>query len=162
MSDYIVYSLAKSPLNRLMWSHYGGNHQGFSIEFDFTKNVSKNPLDEFNPLPVNYQSERPIMHDESKYPQGEVLLIKDTEWSYEDEYRIVKEGQGRLVEFNPNHLSSIILGARVKPNTKAIIQDVVFEFNRDHENSLNIYYCELSETKYELVIPGHPEYENRT
>jgi len=170
MSGYIVYCLAKNPLIRLMWSHYANNHAGFAVEFDVTKNLNKDPRlrtdeefeTELGPLPVIYQRERPTMHDKSNGNQAEVLLIKDCVWGYEEEFRVVKQGQPSLVEFDPDYLKSVILGAKVTPDTKAIIQDAVFDFNREHQTDMKIYYAELSKTKYELVIPNHPVYENRS
>lgn len=167
MSNYVVYSLAKSPLNRLMWSHYAHYHQGFSIEFDFSKDLLKDPRlrtiqdwdDDFGPLPVIYQENRPSIHNNNGN-QADVLRTKDSVWEYENEFRIVKEGNRRLVSFDPDYLSSIILGANASNELKTKIQDAVYEFNRDRQTTIKVYYAELSPTKYDLMIPGHPTYEN--
>jgi len=91
---------------------------------------------------------------------GQTLVTKDEIWSYEGEYRMLRLGQRGLVEFNPMGLNAIILGARATPDTKAKIQDTVYELNRSRRNKIDIYYVELSKYTYDLHIPGHPFYEN--
>ena len=171
MNQFLVFSLAKKPLNRLMWSHYSSNHRGFVIEF----NLQRTPIEElpkdaspgqvisssFLPHPVVYQRDRPASYDNiNNDGSPKPLVTKDEVWKYEEEYRILRQGQRGLVEFDPMALSAVILGARVTPSTKAKIQDAVYEVNRKRRTTINIYYAELSETTYDIHIPGHPFYEN--
>lgn len=169
MSQYLVFSLAKNPLIRLMWSHYASNHSGFAIEFDLMPITMQEMAtgnresieNSFLPMPVEYKNERPEIHEENSDRSSLPLFVKDKIWSYEAEYRMLRQGEPSLVGFDPIALSAIILGARVTEATKSKIQDTVFEVNRTRGNKIAIYYAELSEKTFDLHIPGHPYYENK-
>jgi hypothetical protein len=79
----IVCFNAKSE-NLLMWSHYASSHQGFMVEFDPNHNI-------FDPTAfgqVSYSSKRPSIEE---VPYWRLLLTKSPEWSYECEYRLIKD-----------------------------------------------------------------------
>lgn len=97
-----VGCLAEGYDNRLMWSHYGADHQGVCIEYDVT-NLSVNQK-ELLFAPVVY-SRKPVLIPECIINSGvamdpltdtekslltEGLFTKDQIWSYEKEWRIIR------------------------------------------------------------------------
>jgi hypothetical protein len=106
-----VLSLASENTNILMWSHYGNNHNGVCFGFDCSdKDVFKNLKK------VRYQS-----HYEELwgwlYTDDEIvnniLYTKSHQWSYENEYRCVKNNIG-VTNFNIDSLKEIIFGCIVE------------------------------------------------
>jgi hypothetical protein len=104
-----ILSLARSPLNPLMWAHYADAHQGFVIGFD--GNVSGFASTDVNLLPaqlgsVIYTEQKPkheLVTSATMEVGGEfsyrsetleklqrLFLHKPLCWSYEEEVRIVK------------------------------------------------------------------------
>jgi hypothetical protein len=109
-----VLSLASENTNILMWSHYGNNHNGICFGFDCSnedvfKNLKK----------VRYQS-----HYEQLwgwlYTDDEIvnniLYTKSHQWSYENEYRCVKNNIG-ITKFKMESLKEIIFGCIVEKGT---------------------------------------------
>ena len=115
--NYGVLSLTRNPLNSLMWSHYGDDHRGVVIGIDMKK---ANLLDESScVIPANLgeivytstmpQNVLPSSTIESLMSVGNeyrcfrshqydlfknAFLMKDLEWGYEEEVRVVKNIKG--------------------------------------------------------------------
>lgn len=104
-----ILSLTRSPLNPLMWAHYGDGHRGFVIGLDVE--ASGFTSTDMNLVPaqfgsVIYSERRPtqalvssaLMHvgEEFSYrPEiseklQRLFLMKPLCWSYEEEVRVVK------------------------------------------------------------------------
>ena len=88
-----VLSLSESADVPLMWSHYAEEHSGFVIGLDANSLISRGmPKDKsgvYGIGPVNYRSTRarfPVEHGSN----FDFMLIKDSCWSYEHEWRIVR------------------------------------------------------------------------
>lgn len=71
----------------LMWAHYAASHRGFLLEFDSQSSVFRQLG---KPMKVHYSSKRPLC-DATKTVDLSWFLTKSIEWSYEMEYRIVRE-----------------------------------------------------------------------
>jgi hypothetical protein len=115
--NYALLSLTREPLNPLMWAHYGDSHQGVAIGINVEKaglTCTKSSI-----IPVQYGE---VIYTASKpksinfeHSVGELMnigkdaagfnanfynitkrafLYKSSEWSYEEEVRVVK----RLVD----------------------------------------------------------------
>ncbi len=125
-----IGALSENINSTLMWSHYGDEHKGFCIEYDFRNADSKYWI----PLhPVLYQNDIP---DFSKYiinkksSTGLVIstyaaMIKAKEWKYEKEWRIIlphinNEKSG--VKFRLPTPKALYLGCRCdEENSRRII-----------------------------------------
>jgi hypothetical protein len=110
--NYGVLSLTRQPLNSLMWSHYGDEHQGVVLGFDVDIAGFSN-LDTCV-IPSQYgeviysatkpHNDLPIISEENLMSIGKDLkfdfdafnlvkkafLYKSIEWNYEEEVRVVK------------------------------------------------------------------------
>lgn len=142
----------------LMWSHYANNHSGMCIEYDLMK---INEQLRFSPVPVVYGGERvrlsTIDQDsfeaESKKVLIESLTSKSQEWSYEREWRIIRDDgacgpkwdankNGALLDMvRPN---SIIMGCMAKPELEEEIKAYC------NEEKINLYKMRKSNERYEL------------
>ena len=130
-----VGSLAESPCNRLMWSHYADNHRGLCIEYDFSA------FDPFSAgvifAPVIYSPKRPQVPekllndvaidqlDRQDYRfLTSTLFTKDSVWQYESEWRIVKgvyvgtQASSLHIEFEMPPISAVYFGAATDNSCK--------------------------------------------
>ncbi|GHA09567.1 DUF2971 domain-containing protein [Oceanisphaera arctica] len=110
--NYGVLSLTRQPLNSLMWSHYGDEHQGVVLGIDVDIAGLSNPEKCVIPSQcgeVIYSATKPhrnlsIISEDSLRTIGKELvfdteafnlvkrafLYKSIEWGYEEEVRVVK------------------------------------------------------------------------
>lgn len=128
-------SLAESPCNRLMWSHYADNHRGLCIEYDFSA------FDPFSAgvifAPVIYSPKRPqvpekLLNDVATDQLDRqdyrfltsTLFTKDSVWQYESEWRIVKgvyvgtQASSLHIEFEMPPISAVYFGAATDNSCK--------------------------------------------
>ncbi len=129
INKYGVTCGSKTPTCPVMWGHYGNNHTGVCLKFDFNlENDSKNILfdekEKLELLNVNY-SDTPL--DIFNYTDSELLNLifkifqcKSKKWSYEEEIRLIKNQQG-LVKMNKNSISQIIFGCKSSPKDRYTI-----------------------------------------
>ena len=130
-----VGSLAESPCNRLMWSHYADNHRGLCIEYDFSA---------FDPFsggvifaPVIYSPKRPqvpekLLNDVATDQLDRqdyrfltsTLFTKDSVWQYESEWQIVKgvhvgtQASSLHIELEMPPISAVYFGASIDDSCK--------------------------------------------
>jgi len=147
-----ILSLTSDPNNIVMWSYYN-NHQGFCVEFDY----SKFPFKYYGPFPINYQKIiEPISIKESG-PFLSVIYqtnIKSESWSHESEWRIIIDAQEDVM-VSPNYeaikklggsernfnypieaINNISLGNRFfKPEEIKEIDIYTLEFKLNSENA---------------------------
>ncbi|OTG70638.1 hypothetical protein B9T38_11855 [Acinetobacter sp. ANC 4218] len=114
LNNVAILSLTRTPLNSLMWAHYGEEHKGFVIGYDVETPFFKS--EDSNLIPVHkgnviYTKTKPFLkastklttnlcnaidglYDKKDHKSRELIdhlfLNKDTIWSYEEEVRIVK------------------------------------------------------------------------
>lgn len=134
IDQYMFYSLSAQNSNILLWSHYGGAHTGFCIEF------KSNCIEAQK---VEYQQSVPSIKiadllltdcEDDNNLAGErikkALLIKLLDWKYEEEYRLhfnektPYENMPNLKKkiFYKNHfIESIIFGSRMPEKTRMYI-----------------------------------------
>jgi hypothetical protein len=121
-----VLCFCESVQSPLMWGHYCNSHQGFALEFvtghPFFKRLAK----------VQYQTERPKINDP---PSGfRIVLTKNSEWSYENEWRIVQEATSNNPYYEtlpPESIRAVYFGHRISSRVRWEI-----------ENSLQTKGCE--------------------
>lgn len=149
-SDFInkfrILSLTTEPDNLIMWSHYADQHRGVVVKFKKNpsfgcpkkvnyKNGHQSFNNQFNLLLINALEleEKGILNDKHSDILSNVTLeimqkyffMKMSEWSYENEYRIVYSELNAkvrkinsnldVVEVNENDIESIIIGSSVSP-----------------------------------------------
>ena len=142
----------------LMWAHYANNHRGMCVEYDL---LEINRRLRFSPVPVIYSSERPLFHafnqDTIKADTLSVfiesLTSKSPEWSYEKEWRIIRddgacginwdaERKGALLDMiRP---TSVILGCMAKPEFESVVHKYCEEFR------INLFKMEKDSYLYRL------------
>lgn len=148
--------------NQLMWSHYANSYAGICIEYDFS-NIEDN-IGFF--YPVKYNSHRPTLTLEDiglkiQNQDGKIIaandgefkienifsymLVKNTVWEYEKEWRIVNIGEANTPRFiHLPHIKSITFGLRVDEICKSIIWEIC------KEKGIACYQLMVNSDNYEL------------
>lgn len=139
MSDWFrkgfsVLSLSANWSSILMWSHYSDSHRGFVIEYDFGT-LAYGDLRKRLCFPVFYTKKprdatrymaRTDMNDYNNLFGQYMCLIKEYQWAYEKEWRIIHA-------IGPSHAntelampkpSAIILGSQVKQSDEDVMRDL--------------------------------------
>lgn len=147
-----IYCLSTIMDDILMWSHYSDAHKGLCLEFDTTKEIMLFG----QALKVNYSDEYPSI-DVIKIAVGKedefrkAVLRKSKHWEYEQEWRIIKPktigGPGKY-SFQPELLTSVILGALICPEDKQKVLDWV----QNYPTKITLYQAKINRTKYQLDI----------
>ncbi|MBI1984456.1 MAG: DUF2971 domain-containing protein [Acidobacteria bacterium] len=121
-----VFSLAKSPKNVLMWSHYADDHRGFAVGFQLSEKFTTHRNSEqiigaadayyakANPFTDFFEkfALRATMSDWNEFWTSILeigLRAKGDLWAYEDEVRILRKIPGP-VGYAPTELTEIIFG----------------------------------------------------
>ncbi len=125
MQEFGLFCLSGVPDSTLMWSHYCENHTGFCVEFDNAPTSGLYPLVE----EVRYSDAVPSLgltgtRDEAKLRA--MFLTKATAWSYESEWRVVKETGNVAIEM-PSSPTKIIFGSRMPRNNRTTIKNIMRE-----------------------------------
>lgn len=151
-----ILSLTTKNDNLLMWAHYANEHKGFVIEFDRKNDFLNGDLNNqiYNGLQkVNYSKERPNKFlIETEW--HEVLLTKSEEWSYEKEFRIIKQledadnkkGNIHLFKFPKKMIKSIYCGCNmIDSNIERILNIVKNDSELEH---VEVYKSKVSDKFY--------------
>ena len=153
-----ITCLSESYDSLLMWAHYANNHCGICVEYELNE-INKQL--QFSPVPVIYSDERArycslkqeTIETDTIKVFFESLTSKSPEWSYEREWRIIRddgacgtkwdrEKKGALLDMiRPN---SIILGCMVKPD----FENAVHKYCKDKK--INLYKMEKNRDLYRL------------
>lgn len=122
-----IYSLSKTPLEELLWAHYGDSHKGFCLGYDLDKLIEFD-LDDYRYFDVTY-SNRPQSIDFSTVYGEEpsqilrvMLGMKSKAWEYEKEVRIVPSRSGKH-HYDYRALKSVYFGARMPENQKLLMME---------------------------------------
>lgn len=154
-----VSCLSESDDSLLMWAHYASNHCGMCVEYEL---LEINSQLKFTPVPIIYSEERicfnllnttTVERDTTKMFL-ESLTTKSPEWSYEKEWRIIREDsacgsqwddtkKGALL--NMVRPSSIILGCMAKPEFEKEV------YTYCNENKINLFKMQKDPQKYRLL-----------
>lgn len=145
-----VFSLASSPDNILMWSHYADEHTGICIEFDTESHPGAFP----NSYAVEYCKDSPVIEKrfanilmnlqqkdpsadkqflariarrdlEAEWTDREIrtwFLTKSELWNYENEWRSIVPGPG-LKKIPAAAISGVILGCKTSQQSEAMVRD---------------------------------------
>jgi hypothetical protein len=114
-----------NPRCPLMWAHYANNHKGICIKYDFelegVQNICFDKDETLDILKVNY-SDNPIdifsySIDKLENLKYEILTNKYSKWQYENEVRLIREGQG-LLKIKKICIKEIIFGCKSTPKDR--------------------------------------------
>lgn len=153
-----VTCLSESYDSLLMWSHYANNHHGMCVEYELSK-IRKHLG--VLPFPVIYSNSKTCFNSispgNSEWYSLKIIIhsitTKSPEWSYEKEWRLVRDYEacgdkwdedkkGALIEMiRP---SSIILGCA----TKSEFENEVKTFCTN--TKINLYKMEKDKINYRL------------
>lgn len=147
--------------NQLMWSHYANSYSGICVEYDFTR-IKKHIGFIY---PVKYQNTRPTisMKDlgiagfdlssdkriiKSQFDVERLisqLLIKNTCWDYEREWRIINIGERNTPIFlELDCINSITFGFNMDKVCKRLLMDVC------REKNISCYEIVLSKESFQI------------
>ncbi|MBT9455042.1 MAG: DUF2971 domain-containing protein [Burkholderiaceae bacterium] len=144
--DVGVYCVSAKRDDILMWSHYADYHKGICLEFDGEAKLMGHAQR------VQYSHKRvPIKaySDPQDESMTKALLTKSLQWSYEEEWRLINYNKGPgSVQFRPENLTGIVLGALASAGTVALIK----QWAKVRLHPLDIYQASLSKTDYALDI----------
>lgn len=155
-----VSCLSESDNSLLMWAHYANHHKGICVEYDL---FEINQELKFTAVPVIYSDQRTcfdsldLQKQDVRSAAGKLLLqsltSKSPEWSYEKEWRIIRdqgacgdcwnaEKKGALLKMiRP---SSIILGCEARPEFEQDVKDYCYT------NKINLYKMQKDPMQYRL------------
>lgn len=127
-----ILCLSKRKDSSLMWSHYTDGHKGFVVGFDsshqFFKRQQNDPKDIGTLEEVKYSTNRIPVDITNIQITSELFLIKNEEWRYEEEMRLVR---------NQNQASYVIDKQEPKiflfDIPKDVITSVIFGMNSSDE-----------------------------
>lgn len=125
-----IYSLSRNLRSVLLWSHYADQHRGFVVGFNLNDDtVSKNIPDIIDFTPVTYVSKNPFPTNYIElftdsyghhlygqefstryFTEKKLMTSKTKPWSYEKEYRLIREKSG-FVNFDPKIVNEVVFGA---------------------------------------------------
>lgn len=104
-----------------LWAHYASNHTGYVIEYDTTR-MTREQRDIL--YKIAYFSNEELQNIALSIPRRPIfnLLQKDLEWSYEQEWRMVKMSDSYDYEDLSKSISAVYLGIDFK---KHLYQDEI-------------------------------------
>ena len=142
----------------LMWAHYANNHRGFCVEYELLE-ICKQL--KFTPIPVIYSNEKNIVR--SLFPQQleesvtrlvvDSLTTKSTDWSYEKEWRIVRDNNACGDAWDEENHGAVL--PMIKPTSIILGCEVTDSFQQkmqEHckENKINLYKMKKDNYYYKL------------
>lgn len=173
---YGIIALTENPLCRLMWAHYAESHTGFVAEFAATQHLVE-PEENltccncmgFPAVKVKYPptfkwrpwtSDNIVSHCWSKHPL----------WEYEQEWRMLLPLAGSAgccivaeknnaperfcLPFSTEHLTRVIFGMRMKPETKL---QLCLMLNRDEFKHVQKQLTDIDNETGELILKPYLE-----
>jgi len=171
--DYLngvgIVSLAESLDNILMWSHYADSHRGMAIRLDSSHDFLSDLVR------VRYVSEIPDFRREYPDVSFAELYFKSTHWSYEQEWRLVREMRSADAWYNaqtkelaepdahyqpvwpmmgmlrvpPNAIKAVVLGSEVTPQ---MVERIVEAMANSEISHAVLQQVVLDDDHYELTF----------
>ena len=153
---YKICSLCQRIDSLLMWSHYTRNHQGFAMEYDFTRLPQQSPVARLL---------WPVIYDEKIYDASHVFVRKSPDdpvnnlfavgaaihkgldWQYEQEWRIVvPDGENEPPQNIPVPKPiAVYLGAAIEPETAEKVIGIA------DSKGIPVFKMQLSRSEFKMV-----------
>lgn len=155
-SAYKICSLCQRIDSLLMWGHYARNHQGFAMEYDFTRLPQQSPVARFL---------WPVIYDEKIYDASHVFVKKSPDapvsnmfavgaaihkaldWQYEQEWRIVvPDGESEPPQNIPVPKPvAVYLGAAMEPEEAEKVIGIA------DRKGIPVFKMQLSRSEFKMV-----------
>lgn len=122
-----IYSLSQTPLDELLWAHYGYNHTGFCVEYDLDKLIEYEKND-YVYLDIKYKNSPQTISvsDIDTGSQNKILIkmfgIKSKAWNYEKETRVITSSSGKH-SYDYRAVKAIYCGLRMSDIDKNKLMD---------------------------------------
>lgn len=135
-----IACLSEADNSLLMWAHYANNHRGMCVEYELLEFNSRLG---FSPVPIIYSDERVSVHNFETLErdiQGkfiESLTSKSADWSYEREWRIIREDSACGDKWDVEKKGALLDAIRPKSVTLGCM--ATSEFEKEVRE-----YCEAS------------------
>lgn len=143
----------------LMWAHYANNHRGMCVEYEL---LEINKQLKFTPVPIIYSEERVCFNslNSSAVEKDttkifiESLTSKSPEWSYEKEWRIIRDDSACGNRWNAEKKGALL--DMIQPSSIILGCMADIEFGRAiqaycEENRINLYRMERDTKLYRLI-----------
>lgn len=156
-----VTCFSERPDVTLLWSHYGGAHRGVCLEFD----TSSPLLSKLHK--VHYTDTVPKVNPVSEFLGDtnwiiDLLLMKASCWSYEEEWRAIHEEAGKEYCYGVEALTGVYCGAQLSNADKDLVCHLlhgspthIYEMRRS-PSSLKLEAYKVSYSPYEYHPPEAP------
>lgn len=121
MTNHGVCCFSERNDDLLMWSHYGGKHAGFCLEFC----TSFQPFEKL--LPVEYTDEMPsislssLILEPDSNPIRKLYCTKSLAWRYEKEWRGIHATAGTRFCYPAEALKAVYFGSNAEQSTIDIV-----------------------------------------
>lgn len=144
-----IYSLSKTPVDELLWSHYANSHKGFCIEYDLDILLNNGMENLVLSFPVIYSKKPPsigcweIIRSDQNNTIKKFAFYKSKRWEYEQEHRLVTTKMGSNF-YNCKALKSIYFGLRISDTHKSDIITLL------KERGVDFYQIKLEKNSYSL------------
>ncbi len=147
-----ILSLTTHRDNLLMWSHYADSHKGFCVGLDLEilfRNLihqKKFFLDTVKYISSDYLPEIPLFADHVAAVRT-LITTKSSQWSYENEFRIIKiEGSREVIKMPVEAVAEIIIGCNMPSKEK----DEVYRLAKSNFPTAQIFETAISSEKFTL------------
>lgn len=164
-SNFSMACFSEDKNNPLMLAHYSSNHEGYFVEYDFSRILNWINENTYGLMKVNYAPKmdgekimNPLVNNQSDSENAinYMLLTKASDWSYENEWRLIikKNGQhneinwtdsGAIVSFPESAISAVYMAGKISDEHKSLMIDVCKEASIDlysssyQDDNFNIY-----------------------
>jgi hypothetical protein len=148
-----ILSLSELGDNILMWSHYAQQHKGVCIEFERTASSILGMPD--TTLPVRYSIKAPTIdarryrvadNEERKEIENSLVLTKAADWTYEREWRVIKNKCANSTQTIDCKIASITLGLRAEDDTQEYVSSLA------KRRGFKVKKAKLKENEFGLKI----------
>jgi Protein of unknown function (DUF2971) len=146
-----VVCFAGNPRGTLLWSHYAAEHTGVCLQLETARDF---PILS-RAVTVHYEPEYPTINWLVDYQAGigKMLLGKHPCWKYEDETRIIVDGEaGTYLLFRPDALRALVFGCRADRAMSHAIASLLAERRTAGLPPVKLYRAHLHGKEYRLVI----------
>lgn len=163
--DYLHYIMNKikiacattNPYNQLMWSHYANKHTGLCIEYDISnifnnKDCTISKISYRDSIQFNLDDLLFTQENKNKMNMLDIFSIKHNSWNYEDEYRILYNGDNdnNGKELNLS-IKSIYFGFNTDEQYKKLIMDIFgnsIDYHQIKSVSYNLFNFDSEKIQY--------------
>lgn len=139
-----ILSLTEAVSDTQMWTHYGDEHRGICLGFEFPEEwifdyeggmIGGSPVvyDGGNPfLPIIHNCYKENYENGKPPPWGKVwpqmmingLVTKSHDWAPEKEYRVIRKEPGQ-VKFLPEYLKEVVIGLNASESDTNLINELL-------------------------------------